>query len=302
MSDAAPSRFDSPASVRDGLRNVNYLADEGIAGVVFLAERLGKPILVEGPAGTGKTQLAKSVAELTGARLIRLQCYEGLDESKALYEWNYKKQLLRIQAQRVAESDGSEGWTDIEEDIFSEPFLLTRPLLEAIRADEPVVLLIDEVDRVEVETEALLLEILSDYQVSIPELGTVSAKQIPLVFLTSNNTRELSEALKRRCLFLHIDYPDLDREREIVLTRVPGISEALADQVVRIVRSIRSLELKKAPSVSETLDWARTLLLLGIQSVDAATATETLHILLKYQSDIEKATKDLNSSAGSSSR
>jgi MoxR-like ATPase len=301
VSDAAPSRFESPAVVREGLRTVAYLADEGIAGVVFLAERLGKPILVEGPAGTGKTQLAKSVAELTGARLIRLQCYEGLDESKALYEWNYKKQLLRIQAQRIAEAEG-ESWVDIEEDIFSEPFLLTRPLLEAIRADEPVVLLIDEVDRVEVETEALLLEILSDYQVSIPELGTVSATQIPLVFLTSNNTRELSEALKRRCLFLHIDYPDLEREKEIVLTRVPGISEALADQVVRIVRSIRSLELKKAPSVSETLDWARTLLLLGIQSVDAETATETLHILLKYQSDIDKAAKDLASSTAGSSR
>ena len=303
MSDAAPSRFESPAAVREGLRRVDYLADEGIAGVVYLAERLGKPVLVEGPAGTGKTQLAKSVAELTGSRLIRLQCYEGLDESKALYEWNYKKQLLRIQAQRVSESDGQTSqtpttWSDIEEDIFSEPFLLTRPLLEAIRADDPVVLLIDEVDRVEVETEALLLEILSDYQVSIPELGTVSATQIPLVFLTSNNTRELSEALKRRCLFLHIDYPDIEREREIVLTRVPGISESLADQVVRIVRSIRNLELKKAPSVSETLDWARTLLLLGIQSVDADTATETLHILLKYQSDIEKAAKDL---AGSSS-
>jgi MoxR-like ATPase len=300
--DTPPSRFDSPASVREGLRSVSYLADEGIAGVVFLAERLGKPILVEGPAGTGKTQLAKSVSELTGARLIRLQCYEGLDESKALYEWNYKKQLLRIQAQRVTEAAGSETWSDMEEDIFSEPFLLTRPLLEAIRAEEPVVLLIDEVDRVEVETEALLLEILSDYQVSIPELGTVSANQIPLVFLTSNNTRELSEALKRRCLFLHIDYPDLDREKEIVLTRVPGITEDLADQVVRIVRSIRSLELKKAPSVSETLDWARTLLLIGIQSVDAATATDTLHVLLKYQSDIDKAAKELNaSSAGTGS-
>jgi MoxR-like ATPase len=300
--DNPPSRFESPASVREGLRSVSYLPDEGIASVVYLADRLGKPVLVEGPAGTGKTQLAKSVAEVLGARLIRLQCYEGLDESKALYEWNYKKQLLRIQAQRVAEADGGGTWTDIEEDIFSEPFLLTRPLLEAIRADEPVVLLIDEVDRVEVETEALLLEILSDYQVSIPELGTVSATQIPLVFLTSNNTRELSEALKRRCLFLHIDYPDLEREKEIVLTRVPGISESLADQVVRIVRSIRSLELKKAPSVSETLDWARTLLLLGIQSVDAETATETLHILLKYQSDIDKAAKDLSAASASTSR
>jgi MoxR-like ATPase len=285
-------RFASVPEVREGLKDVKYLADEGIAGVVYLADRLGKPILVEGPAGVGKTQLAKSVAEMTGARLIRLQCYEGLDESKALYEWNYKKQLLRIQAQRVAEDTGGK-WSEIEEDIFSEDFLLTRPLLEAIRADEPVVLLIDEVDRVEVETEALLLEILSDYQVSIPELGTVTATQIPLVFLTSNNTRELSEALKRRCLYLHVDYPELDREKEIVLTRVPEISEHLADQIVRIVRSIRSLELKKAPSVSETLDWARTLVLLGIENIDADQAKETLHILLKYQSDIAKATKEL---------
>jgi MoxR-like ATPase len=289
-------RFESIAQVRDGLRDVRYLADEGIAGVVYLADRLAKPVLVEGPAGTGKTQLAKSVAEMSGARLIRLQCYEGLDESKALYEWNYKKQLLRIQAQRVAESEGA-SWSDIEEDIFSEPFLLTRPLLEAIRAADPVVLLIDEVDRVEVETEALLLEILSDYQVSIPELGTVSATQIPLVFLTSNNTRELSEALKRRCLFLHIDYPDLERERAIVLARVPGIGEQLADQIVRIVRSIRGMELKKAPSVSETLDWAQTLVLLGVDSVDAELARDTLHILLKYQTDIAKASKELGGPA-----
>jgi MoxR-like ATPase len=249
--------------------------------------------LVEGPAGTGKTQLAKSVAEISGARLIRLQCYEGLDESKALYEWNYKKQLLRIQAER---KDGAT-WAEVEDDIFSDEFLLTRPLLEAIRADEPVVLLIDEVDRVEVETEALLLEILSDYQVSIPELGTVSARQVPLVFLTSNNTRELSEALKRRCLFLHVDYPDLDREREIVLAKVPDITANLADQVARIVRSIRQLELKKPPSVSETLDWARTLLLLGVEQVDAATATGTANILLKYQSDIAKAAKEFQQDA-----
>jgi MoxR-like ATPase len=285
-------RFESVAAVREGLQKVDYLADEGIAGVVYLADRLLKPILVEGPAGTGKTQLAKSVAEMSGARLIRLQCYEGLDESKALYEWNYKKQLLRIQAQRVAEADGT--WKDVEEDIFGEDFLLTRPLLEAIRAEDPVVLLIDEVDRVEVETEALLLEILSDYQVSIPELGTVEATQIPLVFLTSNNTRELSEALKRRCLYLHVDYPDLEREKEIVLTKVPGITDNLADQVARIVRSIRQLELKKAPSVSETLDWARTLLLLGATEIDEAQATETLHVLLKYQSDIQKAAKELS--------
>src|SRR6187455_1409892 len=283
-------QFESVASVREDLKKVDYLADEGIAGVVYLAQRLGKPILVEGPAGTGKTQLAKSVAEITGSRLIRLQCYEGLDESKALYEWNYKKQLLRIQAERNA--DGS--WSDIEEDIFSDEFLLTRPLLEAIRADEQVVLLVDEVDRVEIETEALLLEILSDYQVSIPELGTIEARQIPLVFLTSNNTRELSEALKRRCLYLHVDYPDLEREKEIVLTKVPGVSANLADQIARIVRSIRQLELKKAPSVSETIDWARTLVLLGIQNIDAQQAKETLHILLKYQTDIAKAAKELS--------
>jgi len=290
-------RFESVPAVRESLRKVDYLADEGIAGVVYLAERLGKPVLIEGPAGTGKTQLAKSVADITGARLIRLQCYEGLDESKALYEWNYKKQLLRIQAERNDGSgDASRSWAEIEDDIFSEEFLLTRPLLEAIRADEPVVLLIDEVDRVEVETEALLLEILSDYQVSIPELGTVTANQIPLVFLTSNNTRELSEALKRRCLFLHVDYPDLEREREIVLAKVPGITDNLAEQVARIVRSLRQLELKKPPSVSETLDWARTLLLLGIERVDAATATSTANILLKYQSDIAKAAKELEQS------
>jgi MoxR-like ATPase len=287
-------RFESVPEVRDGLKKVDYLADEGIAGVVYLADRLQKPVLIEGPAGTGKTQLAKSVAEMSGARLIRLQCYEGLDESKALYEWNYKKQLLRIQAQRVSESEGAK-WLDIEEDIFGEDFLLTRPLLEAIRSEEPVVLLIDEVDRVEVETEALLLEVLSDYQVSVPELGTVVATQIPLVFLTSNNTRELSEALKRRCLYLHIDYPDLEREKEIVLTKVPDITENLADQIARIVRSIRQLELKKAPSVSETLDWARTLLLLGIENVDAEAATGTVNILLKYQSDIAKAVKEFAS-------
>ncbi|MFV2039231.1 MAG: AAA family ATPase [Acidimicrobiales bacterium] len=287
-------RFDDVAGVRDGLKDVGYLADEGIAGIVYLAERLQKPVLVEGPAGTGKTQLAKSVAEMAGARLIRLQCYEGLDESKALYEWNYKKQLLRIQAERNTDDT----WDDIEDDIFSEEFLLTRPLLEAIRSEEPVVLLIDEVDRVEIETEALLLEILSDYQVSIPELGTVEATQIPLVFLTSNNTRELSEALKRRCLYLHIDYPDLEPEKDIVLTKVPEVTDNLADQVARIVRSIRQLELKKAPSVSETLDWARTLVLLGVENIDADTATETVNVLLKYRTDIEKAVKEFSTNGG----
>jgi MoxR-like ATPase len=289
MASEQVQRFESVQMVRDGLRDLDYLADDGIAGVAYLADRLGKPVLVEGPAGTGKTQLAKSIAELTGARLVRLQCYEGLDESKALFEWNYKKQLLRIQADR-----GSDSWTELHDDIFSDEFLLTRPLLEAITADDPVVLLIDEVDRVEVETEALLLEILSDYQVSIPELGTIEAKQIPLVFLTSNNTRELSEALKRRCLYLHVDYPSMEREREIVLAKVPDITENLADQIARVVRSIRSMDLKKAPSVSETLDWARTLMLLNIETIDEETAKETLHILLKYQTDIAKAAKELS--------
>ncbi len=294
-------RFASAQEVAEGLQRTGYLPNTAIASVVYLADRLSKPVLVEGPAGTGKTQLAKSVAELTGSRLIRLQCYEGLDESKALYEWNYRKQLLRIQAGEILDgsrdSEATATWEELEENIFSEEFLLTRPLLEAIRSSDPVVLLIDEVDRVELETEALLLEVLSDYQVSIPELGTVRATRLPLVFLTSNNTRELSEALKRRCLYLYIDYPDLEREQAIVRTRVPGITGELAEQVARIVRSVRGLDLRKLPSVSETLDWARTLVVLGVSSIDATVAGETLHILLKYQSDIDKAAKELLTTA-----
>jgi MoxR-like ATPase len=291
--DGQAYRFASPELVRGSLADAGYLADERICSVVYLGDRLGKPLLIEGPAGTGKTELAKSVAAMTGMRLIRLQCYEGLDEAKALYEWNYSKQLLRIQAGRTGPERGTADWGALQADIFSEEFLLTRPLLAAIRAPDPVVLLIDEVDRLDVETEALLLEVLSDYQVSIPELGTVASTQTPLVFLTSNNTRELSEALKRRCLYLYIDYPSVHREREIVLSRVPGLSSALADQITGVVRSLRQLELKKRPSVSETIDWARTLSLLGVEEVGTELVIGTLHVLLKHQSDINKAAAEL---------
>jgi MoxR-like ATPase len=287
-------QFATPDQVGSELRAAGYLPDERISSVVYLGDRLGKPVLVEGPAGTGKTELAKSVAELTGRRLIRLQCYEGLDEAKALYEWNYSKQLLRIQAERADHERAD--WSELQADIFGEEFLLARPLLAAIRAPDPVVLLIDEVDRLDAETEALLLEVLSDYQVSIPEFGTVTSTQTPLVFLTSNNSRELSEALKRRCLYLYIDYPAPERERDIVLSRVPGLDVALAGQIAGVVRSLRQLELKKRPSVSESIDWARTLFLLGTEEISTDLVISTLHVLLKHQSDIEKATTELRRS------
>ena len=275
-------RFQSPGEVKERLAAVGYLADDDVAMTVYLADQLEKPLLCEGPAGVGKTSLGKGIAAATGHQLTRLQCYEGLDEAKTLYEWNYKKQLLRIQA-----DSGERDWRRVEDDIFTEDFLLARPLLAAIRSPEPVVLVIDEVDRVEVETEALLLEVLSEWQVSIPELGTITATRPPFVVLTSNNTRELSEALKRRCLFLHMDYPDTERETRIIRAHLPGIDAALADQVARVVRSIRALGLKKAPSVSETLDWARTLVLLGVDRIDAEVTRKTLALLLKYQQDIE---------------
>lgn len=279
----ATPRFTGIDDVLARLGDAGYLADDGIATVVHLADRLDKPLLVEGPAGVGKTELAKAVSSALGFALVRLQCYEGVDETKTLYEWNYKKQLLRIQAAQGA------SWDEIEEDIFSEPFLLERPVLKAIRSPEPTVLLIDEVDKLDFEAEALLLEVLSDWQITIPEMGTVVAARLPFVVLTSNNERELSEALKRRCLYLFLDYPSPEREKRIVLTRVPEIHETLAEQVVRVVRSIRELELKKAPSIAETLDWARTLLHLSITTLDRESLAKTLPVLLKYRSDIERA-------------
>jgi len=248
---------------------------------------------VEGPAGVGKTELAKAVADARGADLVRLQCYEGLDEAKALYEWNYKKQLLRITHARGGEVGGGEDWEEVEDDLFGEDYLLERPLLRALRHPGEVVLLIDEVDKVDFEFEALLLEILSDFQVTIPELGTVTGTHHPFVVLTSNNTRELSEALKRRCLYLYLDYPTVEREKRIVMARVPEAPEQLADQLVRIVRSLRQLELKKPPSISETLDWAHTLLELGFDHVDEDIAKSTMNVLLKYQQDVTKATGHL---------
>ena len=280
--------WNSPSDVFEALAGTGYLADQRIAQVVYLADQLDKPVLAEGPAGVGKTALALAIAEATGRRLVRLQCYEGLDEAKALYEWDYHKQLLRLQ------SDEGARWDDLEGDIFSEPFLLSRPLLDAIRSEEPVVLLIDEVDRVELETEALLLEVLDSYQVTIPELGTVQATTKPIVVLTSNNTRELSEALKRRCLYLHVPYPSIERERAILARRVPDLPEVLGERIASTVASLRGIGARKAPSVSESIDWARTLLALGIAELDDEATSDTLHVLLKYQSDIDKAVKELS--------
>jgi MoxR-like ATPase len=283
------AQFADVADVTTKLSAAGYLPDHQIATTVFLADRLGKPLLVEGPAGVGKTELAKAMATATGAELIRLQCYEGLDEARALYEWNYKKQLLRISA---AGSGGAD-WDTVHDDVFGEEFLLARPLLTAIRRTEPTVLLIDETDKADVEVEGLLLEVLSDFQVTIPELGTVTATRRPMVVLTSNATRELSEALKRRCLYLALDYPSAEREREIVLSRVPDLAPGLAEQLVRTVRALRALELKKSPSISETLDWAQTLLELGLDTLDEEAVRSTLGVVLKHASDQDRAAAEL---------
>jgi len=297
VSPVSPHDVASVDDVIAALADQRYLADEGLATAVFLALRLRRPILLEGEAGVGKTEAAKALAAWSGGEFIRLQCYEGIDVAQAVYEWDYSRQLLHLRAAEAAGATEGVAVSDLEDELYGERFLVRRPLLRALSASgddasTPPVLLIDEVDRADDEFEAFLLEILSEYQVSIPELGTVAATQVPLVFLTSNATRELSEALKRRCLYLYIDYPDLEREREIVLAKVPGVDANLADQVARIVRSIRQLDLKKSPSVSETLDWARTLVLLGIDKVDAQSATDTVNILLKYRTDIDKAVKE----------
>ena len=274
--------------MRDALARVGYLADEPAALVSFLAQRLGKPVLVEGPAGVGKTELAKALSRSTGRDLIRLQCYEGLDEAKALYEWNYRKQLLRIQAEAGAGPDDSTpGWDTVQEDIFGEEFLLTRPLLHAISTPEPVVLLIDEIDKTDQEFEAMLLEVLSDFQISIPELGVIEARTRPIVALTSNNSRELTEALKRRCLYLWLDYPEVEREMEIVRLHSPELDEKLARRLVEVIHMVRSLDLKKPPSIAESIDWARALLLLGADDIDREVFEQTMSIIVKHRSDLE---------------
>ena len=278
---AQPKQSVSVADMREGLKRVGYLAGESAALVSYLAGELGKPVLVEGPAGVGKTELAKALSRHTGRRLIRLQCYEGLDEAKALYEWNYRKQLLSIQAK------AAEGAEHVDEEIFGEDFILTRPLLEAISSEEPIVLLIDEIDKTDQEFEAMLLEVLSDFQISVPELGVIEARTRPLVVLTSNNSRELTEALKRRCLYLWLDYPEVERELEIVRLHSPELDEQLARRLVEVVHMVRGLDLKKPPSIAESIDWARALLLIGADDIDRETFESTMSIIVKHRTDID---------------
>src|SRR5450755_2815188 len=272
----------SVAEVASGLRQVGYLPSESAALVSFLAAKLGKPVLVEGPAGVGKTELAKALSRYLDRKLVRLQCYEGLDEAKALYEWNYRKQLLRIQTE-----SNDTSWRDVQDDIFGEEFLLARPLMTAIASPEPVVLQIDEIDKTDQEFEAMLLEVLSDFQISIPELGKVEARTHPVVLLTSNNTRELTEALKRRCLYLWLDYPELEHELEIVRLHSPELDQSVARKLVEIIHQVRELDLKKPPSIAESIDWARALLLLGSRDIDAATFNETMSVIVKHRTDLD---------------
>jgi MoxR-like ATPase len=279
---ASPPVPAGAADVAEGLRAVGYLPSDSTALVAFLATKLGKPVLVEGPAGVGKTELAKALARYLGRSLVRLQCYEGLDEAKALYEWNYRKQLLRIQAQ-----GGEAGWSEVQEDIFGEDFLLARPLMAAIASEEPVVLLIDEIDKTDQEFEAMLLEVLSDFQISIPELGLVESRTHPVVLLTSNNSRELTEALKRRCLYLWLDYPELEHELEIVRLHTPELPATMARRLVEVVGMVRDLDLKKPPSIAESIDWARALLLLGAHDIDPATFTATMSVIVKHRTDMD---------------
>jgi MoxR-like ATPase len=287
MSEEQPSTV---VAVKDALERVGYLADESAALVAYLAQQLGKPVLVEGPAGVGKTELAKAISRSTGRSLIRLQCYEGLDEAKALYEWNYRKQLLKIQSSATdpgANPEAEPAARGSFDDIFSEDFLLTRPLLEAIASTEPVVLLIDEIDKTDQEFEAMLLEVLSDFQISIPELGVIEARTHPIVVLTSNNSRELTEALKRRCLYLWLDYPEVEREMEIVRLHAPELGEALVRRLVEVIHMIRQLDLKKPPSIAESIDWARALLLLGADDIDRDLFERTMSIIVKHRTDID---------------
>jgi MoxR-like ATPase len=272
---------ESVEDVKRSLAEVGYLADEPAALVSFLAQKLGKPVLVEGPAGVGKTELAKALSRSTGRPLVRLQCYEGLDEAKAMYEWNYRKQLLRIQA------GGEAGWSDVQDDIFGTDFLLTRPLMKAISSEEPVVLLIDEIDKTDQEFEAMLLELLSDFQITIPELGQISATTMPIVILTSNDSRELTEALKRRCLYLWLDYPGVEREMEIVLLHAPEMERELARRLVEVIEMVRALDLKKPPSIAESIDWARTLILMGVDDIDRETFANSMSIIVKHRTDID---------------
>ncbi|OBA45891.1 ATPase [Nocardia sp. 852002-20019_SCH5090214] len=285
--------FASVDDVIDRLATTGYLADKATATSVFLADRLAKPLLIEGPAGVGKTELSRAVAQVADAELVRLQCYEGIDEARALYEWNHAKQILRIQSATSGGSDSGNAWADTKADVFSEEFLLQRPLLTAIRRTDPTVLLIDEADKADVEIEGLMLEVLSDFAVTVPELGTITATRRPFVVLTSNATRELSEALKRRCLYLHIDFPDEELERRILASRVPELKPAVAAQLVRVVHVLRGMQLKKLPSVAESIDWARTLLALGLKDLDDKTVRATLGVVLKHQSDHQRALAEL---------